>query len=205
MIVTENAPEPLPVKCANDYGNTTYCPGLLPASVARVHLRPGCVLLSVNDLTQVTEVHKYQESAILVVCSSSAAGVVKIDGSKLEDFDLVFQGQSLISSIIFGDDTQLNGFSDANFTGMNVDLKPPEAGTVLGLDTTYFKGTSPRVSANDRLKSMEFMSGSETLNSCEDAMEVYYFKDLKFNTKHKKHKKMMLMDKKDHRRSLRGV
>lgn len=202
--VVDEAPEPLPVKCANTHGNTTFCPGLLPASVARVHLRPGCVLFSVNDLTQITNVHKYQESAILVVCSSSASGVVKIDGSTLEDFDMIFQDQSMISSIIFGPHTQLHGFSGNNFTGMDTVLKPPPSSTMLSLDTAYFEGVRPRVSTNDNIKSFEYISSSELLNSCEDAMNVYYLKDLKFNAKHDKRSMNKKLSKRE-RRSLRGL
>merc|ERR1711998_720754 len=39
--------EPLPVPCESDSGTSTFCPGKLPATVARVHLEPGCILLSV--------------------------------------------------------------------------------------------------------------------------------------------------------------
>jgi hypothetical protein len=76
-----------------------------------------------------------------------------------------------------------------------------------GFNTAYFEGERPRVSTNDKIMSVEFISGSETLYPCEDAMEVYYFKDLKFNTKHKKRKRLMneKLFQKDRRRSLRGT
>merc|ERR1711871_1111832 len=51
--------QPLPVPCESDSGTSTFCPGKLPATVAKVHLEPGCILLSVNDLTTINENPKY--------------------------------------------------------------------------------------------------------------------------------------------------
>merc|ERR1711998_303852 len=116
--------EPLPVPCESDSGTSTFCPGKLPATVARVHLEPGCILLSVNDLTTINENPKYDESAILVICSSKEGGVVKVDEKVLTDFDMIFMGDSMISSIIFGPDTNIKIYETGDFTGKSLEVTP---------------------------------------------------------------------------------
>merc|ERR1711916_104984 len=116
--------QPLPVPCKSDSGTSTFCPGKLPATVAKVHLEPGCILLSVNDLTTINENPKYDESAILVICSSKEGGVVKVDEKVLTDFDMIFMGDSMISSIIFGTDTKLKVYETGDFTGESLEVVP---------------------------------------------------------------------------------
>merc|ERR1711998_233902 len=164
--------EPLPVPCESDSGTSTFCPGKLPATVARVHLEPGCILLSVNDLTTINENPKYDESAILVICSSKEGGVVKVDEKVLTDFDMIFMGDSMISSIIFGPDTNIKAYESGDFTGAPIEVTPH--GTSASLRTIKLEDKDR--TANDLIKSFEFTSESDDLNSCEDAMQVYYFK-----------------------------
>merc|ERR1712185_185454 len=58
----EGEPSPLPVPCTTDSGESTFCPGKLPGTVAKVHLEAGCLLISNNDLATVDDVPKYDES-----------------------------------------------------------------------------------------------------------------------------------------------
>jgi hypothetical protein len=171
----ENPPAPLPIVCANDNGTSTYCPGLLPSTVAKIHLLPGCVLLSVNDLATVKVNPKYEESSILVICASQDSGVVKVDQKILTEFDMIFQDTSLISSVIFGPDTQLKVFSGGNFDGDQVTLVKSKKSSVYSLSGKTFPKLKKNV--NDRIKSFEFLSTSKELNKCESAMQVYYFSD----------------------------
>merc|ERR1711998_603263 len=167
--------EPLPVPCESDSGTSTFCPGKLPATVARVYLEPGCILLSVNDLTTINENPKYDESAILVICSSKDGGVVKVDEKVLTDFDMIFMGDSMISSIIFGPDTNIKIYETGDFTGKSLEVTPEGNSKSASLRSIKFEKGKDRT-ANDLIKSFEFTSESEDLNNCEDAMQVYYFK-----------------------------
>merc|ERR1711998_655393 len=167
--------EPLPVPCESDSGTSTFCPGKLPATVARVHLEPGCILLSVNDLTTINENPKYDESAILVICSSKEGGVVKVDEKVLTDFDMIFMGDSMISSVIFGPDTNIKAYESGDFTSTSLEVTPQGDSRSASLRKLKFGEEKDRT-ANDLIKSFEFTSESEDLNSCEDAMQVYYFK-----------------------------
>merc|ERR1711998_416353 len=167
--------QPLPVPCESDSGTSTFCPGKLPATVAKVHLEPGCILLSVNDLTTINENPKYDESAILVICSSKDGGVVKVDEKVLTDFDMIFMGDSMISSIIFGPDTNIKIYETGDFTGKSLEVTPEGNSKSASLRSIKFEKGKDRT-ANDLIKSFEFTSESEDLNNCEDAMQVYYFK-----------------------------
>jgi len=166
--------KPLPISCSNETGTSTFCPGVLPASVAKIHLLPGCVLFSNNDLTFVAEVPKYEESSILVICASSESGIVSVDATTLADFDMVFENQSLISSVILGPDAAVTVYSGGNFDGNSLVIKQTSSSDVSLVQKVYGLGTR---SANDNVLSLELASGSDVLNKCETAMQVYYYEE----------------------------
>jgi hypothetical protein len=138
------------------------------------------VLFSVNDLTFAAEVPKYQESSILVTCASADSGVVKIDNTTLAEFDLLLDGHSLISSILFGPDTVVTVYTGGNFDGDSQVIRKPTSSSGVSLVEKVY-GTGKR-SANDNVKSFELTSGSSSLSKCNEAMQVDEYADQRLDS-----------------------
>jgi len=152
----------------------SFCPGFLPGTYQNVHLKPGCVMLSVNDLTTMGKNPSYSNSPILTVCASMSSGVVMVDNALLQKYNLASASHSHISSILFSDDTQIKLFSGKNFDGSVIGsngtpYKDPYT-KILGL--TQQKYTSePFEPVNDNVYSFLFATSSVEMNSCLHAME----------------------------------
>lgn len=159
--------------CFVDDNGVSFCPGRLPGNIENVHLKPGCLMLSVNDLTTLSENKDYSDSKILTVCSSMAAGVVMLDHDMLKKYGMIGEDKSYISSVLFSDDAQLKLFSGRNFDGAVIGSN----GTpytdpytkVLGLAKQRYVDSGEQV--NDNVYSFLFATSSVEMNSCLEAME----------------------------------
>ena len=159
--------------CFVDENGVSFCPGRLPGNIENVHLKPGCLMMSVNDLTTLSENKDYSDSKILTICSSMAAGVVMVDNGLLKKYGMVGEDKSYVSSVLFSDDSQLKLFSGKNFDGAVIGSN----GTpytdpytkVLGLSKQKYVDSGEQV--NDNVYSFLFATSSIEMNSCLEAME----------------------------------
>lgn len=159
--------------CFVDDNGVSFCPGRLPGNIENVHLKPGCLMISVNDLTTLADNKDYSDSKILTVCASMAAGVVMLDHEMLKKYGMIGEDKSYISSVLFSDDSQLKLFSGGNFDGAVIGSN----GTpytdpytkVLGLAKQKYVDSGEQV--NDNVYSFLFATSSVEMNSCLEAME----------------------------------
>ena len=159
--------------CFVDDNGVSFCPGRLPGNIENVHLKPGCLMMSVNDLTTLSENKDYSDSKTLTICSSMAAGVVMLDYDMLKKYGMIDEEKSRISSILFSDDAQLKLFSGRNFDGAVIGSN----GTpytdpytkVLGLAKQRYVDSGEQV--NDNVYSFLFATSSVEMNNCLKAME----------------------------------
>ena len=160
--------------CDISAGGVSFCPGELPGNIANVHLKPGCVMMSVNDLTTLPKNPDYKASPILTMCASMASGVVMVDHDMLQKYNMVDGDKSYISSILFADDIQMKMFSGNNFDGAvmgsnGTPFKDPYT-KVIGLTSQKFTST-PNAGVNDNVHSFLFATSSVEMNSCLKSME----------------------------------
>lgn len=160
--------------CDVDKGGVSFCPGVLPGNIENVKLKPGCVLMSVNDLTTLHKNPTYKASPILTICASMSSGVVMVDHSLLQKYKMVTSEYSMISTILFADDSQIKLFSGKNFDGSVIGsngtpYKDPYT-KVLGLSGAKYT-SEPFASVNDNVFSFLYATSSVDLNSCLNAME----------------------------------
>jgi hypothetical protein len=159
--------------CDIEKGGVSYCPGKLPGGVQNFHLKPGCVMMSVNDLKTQDKNPSYKYSKILTICASMESGVVMVDNEKLIKYGMATDKQSYISSVLFSDDTQIKLFSgktfDGSVTGSNgTPYKDPYT-KILGLSGQRYT-SEPFATVNDNVNSVVFATSSLELNSCLDAL-----------------------------------
>ena len=82
-----------------------------------ITVAPGCVLLAEKDLTTIVQNSKYLHASVLVICSNKAAGSVRIDHDVLEAYDLIFEGNSLVSSMVLDASSSIKFFQYPQFEG----------------------------------------------------------------------------------------
>jgi len=161
--------------CDIGEGGVSFCPGTLPGNVEAVHLKPGCLMLSTNDLTTMERNPHYSNSPILTVCASMSTGVVMVDAETLMKYDMLSSDgkKSLVSSLLFSDDTQIKLFSGSNFDGQVIgSLGTPYNDPytkVLGLTGQRY-ANEPHELVNDNVKSFLFATSSVEMNSCTEAL-----------------------------------
>lgn len=161
--------------CDIGEGGVSFCPGTLPGNVESVHLKPGCLMMSTNDLTTMERNPHYSNSPILTVCASMSTGVVMVDSETLKRYDMLSSDgkKSLISSLLFSDDTQIKLFSGSNFDGQVIgSLGTPYNDPytkVLGLTGQRY-ANEPHELVNDNVKSFLFATSSVDMNSCTEAL-----------------------------------
>ena len=161
--------------CDIGEGGVSFCPGTLPGNVEAVHLKPGCLMISTNDLTTMERNPHYSNSPILTVCASMSTGVVMVDSETLKKYDMLSSDgkKSLISSLLFSDDTQIKLFSGSNFDGQVIgSLGTPYNDPytkVLGLTGQRY-ANEPHELVNDNVKSFLFATSSVEMNSCTEAL-----------------------------------
>jgi len=159
--------------CDVDKAGVSFCPGLLPGNIANVHLKPGCVMMSVNDLSELEHIPSYSSSPILTICASMSAGVVTVDHDILQKYKMATDKKSMVSSILFSDDSQIKLFEGKKFDGAVIGsngtpYKDPYT-KVLGLGNLKYPHTEAHV--NDNVFSFLYATSSIEMNSCLSAME----------------------------------
>ena len=160
--------------CDIEDSGVSYCPGKLPGNIENVHLQPGCIMMSVNDLTTLPENPDYDDSDILTICASMGSGVVMVDYEKLKKYNMIGDDKSYISSILFSDDSQMKLFSGKNFDGavMGSNGTPytDPYTKVLGLSKVKYS-SEPYELVNDNVYSFLFATSAVEGTSCLEAMK----------------------------------
>jgi hypothetical protein len=162
--------------CDVTASGVSFCPSTLPDNIENVHLKPGCIMMSTNDLASMklngAMASKYANSPILTVCASMASGVVMVGNNILAKYGMVSGSKSAVSSILYSDDIQMKIFSGKNFDG----------GVIGAYGTPYndpytrligFSGLKYNDGGhvNDNVNSFLFATSSIEMSSCLNAME----------------------------------
>ena len=175
-----------------DYGNICMQKDV-PLSAIRqgVTVNPGCIVLSDKDLTTADANPKYDTASVVTLCATREAGDVVLDSGVLSDMGLIFEGDSLISVIGLGDDTQTAVFKDEEAEG---DVKKAFLGTpardskydlLYSLATNKYGADDTTIGGN--VYSLEMKTSMETLSDCAATIEN---SDVKSREATKKHYKL---------------
>lgn len=154
-----------------DYGNVCM-QNDVPISAIRegVTINPGCVVLSDKDLTTVDANPQYDAASIVTICATREAGDVVLDSGVLSDMGLIFEGDSLVSVIGLGDDTQTAVFKDEDAEG---DVKKAFLGTpardgkydlLYSLASNKYEADGSTIGGN--VFSLEMKTSMEALSDC---------------------------------------
>lgn len=159
-----------------DYGNVCM-QNDVPLSAIRegVVINPGCVVLSDKDLTAADANPQYDSASLVTICATREAGDVVLDSGCLSDMGLIFEGDSIVSVIGLGDDTQTAVFKDEDADG---DVKKAFLGTpakdgkydlLYSLASNKYEADGSIIGGN--VYSVEMKTSMETLSDCAATIE----------------------------------
>jgi len=148
---------------------------------------PGCLVLADKDLSSRRKVKKYEYATVTTICATSAAGEVYLDTSFLHAYGLIFDSQSLLSTVTLNDDSVVTVYSDDGASGLSKTIlgKKHVKGSAFthSLSGQKYPGTSNSV--KDSAKSLVFTTTNEKLQDCKTPSSIYDSKHVK-NFKYQK-------------------
>jgi hypothetical protein len=154
-----------------DYANICMINDVPVSYIAEgITVSPGCVLLSSKDLTTADANPQYDYASIVTLCATRQAGDVILDSTALSDFDLIFEGDSLVMSVGLGDDTQTTVFKENHADGdvMKRFLgSPANSGKydlLYSLASNKYMSDGTTIGGN--VRSVELKTSVETLSDC---------------------------------------
>lgn len=153
-----------------------------------VVVNPGCVVFSDKDLTVANLNPQYDSASIVTFCFTREAGDIILDTEVLTDFDLIFEGNSLLASIGLGDDTQTTVFNEDNAQGdtykkfLGSPARDGKYDLLYSLASNKYMGTGVTIGGN--VFSVELKNGIETLSDCATTVKGTSVKRRKASRKH---------------------
>merc|ERR1711871_337202 len=150
----------------------------------------GCVVLADKDLTTIPVNPQYTHANLVIVCGNKDSGTVRLNTEKLNAYDLIYEEQSLLSSmvldkasdVIFYLQDDARGLSK-HYAGTKGNGTPwsqaNEPFTFAG--QKYSSTTPPFKDVGDNVKSLEFTSTTDKITDCGsyDELKRYFKKDKK--------------------------
>merc|ERR1711871_1571233 len=109
-------------------------------------------------------------ASIVTMCTTRQAGDVVLDSTALSDFDLIFEGNSLVMSVGLGDDTQTTAFKNDHADGDVLKRflgSPANSGKydlLYSLAANRYMADGTTIGGN--VMSVELKTSVETLSDC---------------------------------------
>jgi len=174
-----------------DYGNVCMQRDVpLTAIRQGVTVNPGCIVLSDKDLTTADVNPQYDAASIATLCATREAGDVVLNSGVLSDMGLIFEGDSLISVIGLGDDTQTAVFKDEDAEGgvkkafLGTPARDGKYDLLYSLATNKYESDGSTIGGN--VYSLEMKTSMETLSDCATTIEGSDVESKKASKKHYK-------------------
>jgi len=155
-----------------------------------VTVGPGCLALADKDLTTIPENPQYTHANLVVICGNKDSGTVQLDAETLNAYDLIYEGQSLLSSMLLDKACDVKYYLEDGFTGLSKHYNGTKGNgmewshanepfTFAG--QKYSSTVRPFKNVGDNVKSLEFTSTTDELTDCGSYAELkrYFKKDKK--------------------------
>ena len=150
----------------------------------------GCVVLADKDLTTIPVNPQYTHANLVIVCGNKDSGTVRLNTEKLNAYDLIYEDQSLISSMVLDKASDVIFYINDNARGLSKHYagtkgngtpwsQANEPFTFAG--QKYSSTTPPFKDVGDNVKSLEFTSTTDKITDCGsyDELKRYFKKDKK--------------------------
>lgn len=172
-----------------DYGNICMQRNV-PLSAIRegVTINPGCVVVSDKDLTIADANPQYDVASLMTLCATREAGDAVLGSDDLTDMGMVFEGNSLVSSIGLGDDTQVAVFKDEDAEGdvkkafLGAPARDGKYDLLYSLASNKYEADGTIIGGN--VFSVEFKTSMETLSDCAATIKGAAVENKKASKKH---------------------
>lgn len=172
-----------------DYGNICMQRNV-PLSAIRegVTINPGCVVVSDKDLTIADANPQYDVASLMTICATREAGDAVLGSDDLTDMGMVFEGNSLVSSIGLGDDTQVAVFKDEDAEGdvkkafLGAPARDGKYDLLYSLASNKYEADGTIIGGN--VFSVEFKTSMETLSDCAATIKGAAVENKKASEKH---------------------
>lgn len=153
----------------------------IPVSYIRdgVTVPPGCVTLVDKDITTMTANPQYEYASIVTICADASAGTFLFDEEHLSDYDLIFQGSSLVSALGSGMQSTAVVYEDDAAAGeANKRFLPISSGRhtrFVSLQGQKYVSDAKVIASN--IYSLELTSATEELSDCASTISEKYRND----------------------------
>merc|ERR1719502_2234780 len=84
-----------------------------------VTVGPGCLALADKDLTTIPENPQYKHANLVIVCGNKDSGTIRLNTEVLSAYDLVYDGQSLVSSMLLDKASDVKFYLRDNYSGLS--------------------------------------------------------------------------------------
>merc|ERR1711871_565706 len=138
-------------------------------------IEPGCIIIANKDITNIRFGPQNDHVVVVTVCATRGAGTIILDAPKLSSYGLIIEGQSLISTVGYSDDSQLTVFKEDNckgqilkrFLGTSASSNRMTQLYSLSDNNYMFDGTA--ISRN--VWSIKMQTSTETLSDCSKTVQ----------------------------------
>ena len=135
-----------------------------------VTIEPGCIVMVDADITLKQMDSQNNYASVVTICSTRRADVIILDASKLESFELMSDKKSLISTLGFGDDSQLTVFKGDNCEGqvfkrfLGTPATSNRSTQLYSLSEKNYMYDGSSLEGN--IRSVKMKTSTETLSDC---------------------------------------
>merc|ERR1719502_2429128 len=155
-----------------------------------VTVGPGCLALADKDLTTIPENPQYKHANLVIVCGNKDSGTIRLNTEVLSAYDLVYDGQSLVSSMLLDKASDVKFYLRDNYSGLSKHYAGTKSNGAEWSEANkpftfagqkYSSTTPPFKNVGDNVKSIEFESTTDDLTDCGtyDELKRYFKKDKK--------------------------
>jgi len=150
----------------------------------------GCLALADKDLTTIPENPQYKHANLVIVCGNKDSGTIRLNTEVLSAYDLVYDGQSLVSSMLLDKASDVKFYLRDNYSGLSKHYAGTKSNGAEWSEANkpftfagqkYSSTTPPFKNVGDNVKSIEFESTTDDLTDCGtyDELKRYFRKDKK--------------------------
>jgi len=140
----------------------------------------GCALLADKDLATVNVNPQYNHATIFLVCATKDAGHVRIDSDVLSAYDMIFEGSSILSSMVLDAKSEITLYPSADFEGgekyYNGQWSHVGNQVFSFAKQKYHTTGPPFINVMDNIHSLVFKSNTDKLSDCNSHENINRYK-----------------------------
>merc|ERR1711871_787709 len=152
----------------------------LSTLIQGVTVPEGCVVLADKDLATVNVNPQYNHATIFLICATKDAGNVRIGSDVLAAYDMIFEGSSILSSMVLDSKSEITFYPTTDFKGGEKYYKGHWShigNQVYSLAKQKYHATAPPfVNVMDNVHSLIFKSETDVLSDCNSHENINRYK-----------------------------